>query len=93
MEVYAKMKKKEFEQALLRSNMTMIEVASECGINRIYLSNIKNSKATERPSGKLRKRILDVLNEHGAEVRFDDIFEIVDNKVGGNHAKSGDKEK
>ena len=72
MEIEVQVKQKEFEVAVARKNMTYLEVAKVLKINRIYLSNIKNGKLSAfKPSGKLRKKIMKVL-----DVKFDDIFEI-----------------
>lgn len=74
MQIEVMIKQKNFEEAVARKNFTYADLAGQLGINRIYLSNIKNSKLPGfRPSAKLRQKMLDILG-----VQFDEIFEIVD---------------
>jgi len=80
MEVRVQIKQRAFEEAVARANLTYIEVAKMLGINRIYLSNLKNEKFPEfRPSGKLRENILKLFNDRNVETEFDDIFKITKN--------------
>ena len=61
-----------FEVRLERANLTNTELAKRCGINRVYLSALKNPNQPEyRPSAKLRVRMLKEL-----KCKFDDIFVI-----------------
>jgi transcriptional regulator with XRE-family HTH domain len=72
MKVKVQIKQKEFEEAVVRANMTYLQLAKKLKINRIYLSNIKNDKFPEfRPSAKLRIKLMEIL-----KVEFDDIFKI-----------------
>ena len=72
MQIEVMIKQKNFEEAVARKNLTYIDLAEKLGINRIYLSNVKNGKLPGfNPSAKLRQRMLDVLG-----VQFDDIFAI-----------------
>ena len=75
MEIKVFIKQKAFEEAVVRSNMTYLQLAKKLKINRIYLSNIKNEKCPDfRPSANLRKKLMDVL-----DVEFDTIFKVVKN--------------
>ena len=70
MSVQVLIKQNEFEEAVARANMTYQELAHRLGINRIYLSNIKNKRYPEfRPSPKLRRKIMRTL-----KVKFEDVF-------------------
>ena len=76
MEIEVQIKQKPFEEAVARTNVTYVELAEKLGVNRIYLSNVKNVKLPQfKPSGHLRKKLMEVLN-----VEFDEIFEVVNNK-------------
>ncbi len=79
MEIEVQIRQKEFEEAVARKNYQYTELAEKLGVNSIYLSNIKNSNRPEfRPSAKLRKKIMKIL-----EVEFDEVFTVMDsqNKV------------
>lgn len=76
MKIEVQIREKEFEEAVARKNLTMTALAERLEINRVYLSNIKNSRlGSFRPSAKLRERILEVLG-----VQFDDVFKIINHK-------------
>ena len=75
MEVKVFIKQKPFEEAVVRTNLTYLQLAKKLKINRIYLSNIKNEKLVDfRPSAGLRKKLMDILG-----VEFDEIFKVVKN--------------
>lgn len=76
-EVYVK--QKAFERIVARKGLSYLKLADLLGVNRVYLSNLKNEKLPQfRPSPSLRTKICEVL-----ECQFDDIFKMVTKKPDG----------
>jgi len=72
MRTKVKIKEREFEVLVARANLNYLQLAEKCGVNKVYLSNVKNENLPHcRPSAKLRDKLVEILN-----VKFDDIFEI-----------------
>lgn len=65
-------KKERFEEILARKNLNQDDFAKMLGINRTYLSTLKEPEKYDlSPGPDLRERMLKIL-----EVKFDDIFFI-----------------
>jgi len=73
----AKIKKKEFENALMKENITLKEFSLNAKINTNYLSNLKNSEGIQRniSCGPLIRS--KVLKAFGDKYSFDDLFYTV----------------
>lgn len=61
----------EFKKILLLKGYSQRKLADETNLSNVYINQIINNE--RNPSGKVAKKILDVL-----ELEFDDIFFIVD---------------
>ena len=74
MDIKVKVKEKAFEEAVAKKNLSYLQLAEMTGVNKVYLSNVKNEKLEQySPSPKLRQKLMEIL-----EVEFDEIFEIID---------------
>jgi len=73
MKVEVQIKEQALDEMVARRNMTYADLAKKLGVNRIYLSNIKNNRLPSfRPSAKLRQKLMDTLG-----VQFDEVFDVI----------------
>lgn len=84
MEKCVYIKEQVLEDILIKKDMTCKKLADLVGITAVYMSNLKNANLPKyRPSGAVRKKILDALNAYPKPdlpadelVKWDDVFEI-----------------
>lgn len=78
--MFVYIKKERFEELLARKNLNQDDFAKVLGINRAYLSTLKDPEKYDlSPSPDLRERMLKAL-----EVQFDDIFFIKNSRFSDN---------